>query len=219
MKLLATTMAVTLLVSNVASVAGQAKPVAPSPAPQAPAPSVPGGKPGVVPELITPPADYVIGAGDVLNVVYWRDKDGMTGDYAVRPDGKITLPLINDVDVKGLTTDQARQKLTKISASLLEDPTITVGVRAINSRKVFIVGGIQKPGPYDLVIPMDVVSLISTAGGLREWISGKNILIVRDEGGKTNTYYFNYQDFSKGKRSELPKNILLKPGDRIVVPE
>ena len=217
MKLLATTIAAVLLVSNVASVAGQAKPVAPSPAPQAPAPSVPGGTPGVVPALVTPPADYVISAGDVLNVVYWRDKDGLTGDYAVRPDGKITLPLLNDVDVQGLTPEQLRQRLTKLSGAILEDPTITVGVRAINSRKVYIGGGIAKPGPYDLLIPMDVASLLFTAGGLKEWVSGKNILIIRDEGAKTNTFQFNWQDFQKGK--DLHKNIPLKPGDRIVVPE
>lgn len=217
MKLFTTTLAVALLVSNVAAVAGQAKPVAPSPAPQGPVPSVADGTPGVVPALINPPADYVIGAGDVLNIVYWRDKDGMTGDYAVRPDGKITLPLLNDVDVQGLTPDQARQRLTKVSAALLEDPTITVGVRAILSRKVYIGGGILKPGPYDLLVPMDVFSLISTAGGLKEWSSGKNILIVRDEGGKPRTFIFNYQDYMKGK--DLQKNIRLKPGDNIVVPE
>lgn len=218
MKLFATTIAAALLVSNVASVAGQQKPVAPSPAPQGPAPSVAGGTPGVVPGItITPPADYVIGEGDVLAVVYWRDKDGMTGDYPVRPDGKITLPLLNDVDVRGLTPEQLRQKLTKASTSILEDPTITVGVRAINSRKVYIGGGIAKPGPYDLLIPMDVASLLFTAGGLKEWSTGKNILIIRDEGGKTNTFPFNWQDFQKGK--DLGKNIRLKPGDRIVVPE
>jgi polysaccharide biosynthesis/export protein len=218
MKLLATTIAAVLLVSNVASVAGQAKPVAPAPAPQAPAPSAPGGTPGVVPDLITPPADYVIGAGDVLNIVYWRDKDGMTGDYPVRPDGKITLPLLNDIDVHGLTPEQLRQRLTKVSVAILEDPTITVGVRAINSRQVYIVGGITKPGPYPLLTPLNVMSLITMAGGLKEWTSGKNILIVREEGGgKTNTFYFNFQDFQKGK--DLRKNIPLKPGDQIVVPE
>jgi hypothetical protein len=106
-----------------------------------------GGKPGLVPGLITPPADYVIGAGDVLAITYWRDKDGMSGDYGVRPDGKITLPLLNDIDVQGLTPEQLRQKLTKVSVAILEDPTITVGLRAINSRKVYIGGGILKPVP------------------------------------------------------------------------
>src|SRR5215207_7640458 len=216
MKLFATTIAAALLVSQLASAASQEKRVAPPPAPKGPAPSVAGGTPGVVPGTITPPADYIIGAGDVLAIVYWRDKD-MTGDYAVRPDGKITLPLLNDVDVQGLTPAQLRERLTKVSVQFLEDPTITVGVRAINSRKVYIVGGIQKPGPYDLLIPMDVVSLMAVAGGLKEFVNGKNVLIVRDEGGKTNTFQFNYQDFSRGR--DLRKNIPLKPGDRIVVPE
>jgi polysaccharide export outer membrane protein len=218
MKLFAITVAAALLVSNVASVAGQAKPVAPTPAPQGQASSVADGTPGVVPGItITPPADYVIGVGDVLAIVYWRDKD-MTGDYAVRPDGKITMPLINDVDVQGQTTEQLRARLTKLSAQFLEEPiTISVLLRAINSRKVYITGGIAKSGSFDLLVPMDVFSLIATAGGLKEWISGKNILIVRTEGGKTTTSTFNYQDFQKGK--DLQKNILLKPGDRIVVPE
>ena len=157
-----------------------------------------GGKPGVVPALVTPPADYVIGAGDVLNIVYWRDKDGMTGDYAVRPDGKITLPLLNDVDVQGLTPEQLRQQLTKVSAAVLEDPTITVGVRAINSRKVYIGGGIAKPGPYDLLVPMNVASLLH--GRRAEGVGQRQEHSDHPpRGGKTNTFPFNWQDFQKAR--------------------
>jgi polysaccharide export outer membrane protein len=214
MKSVALILAAVLVTASVPLFAEQAKPLAPAPT-QGPktAPTAGATQPG----LIDPPADYVIGIGDVLFVNYWRDKDNMTGDYPVRPDGKVTLPLLNDVDAAGLTTEQLRDRLTKASLKFLEDPTITVGVRAINSRKVYILGGIQKPGPYDLLIPMDVVSLMAVAGGLKEFVNGKNILIMRADGGGTKTFHFNYQDFSKGK--ELDKNIPLKPGDRIVVPE
>jgi polysaccharide export outer membrane protein len=216
MKSVALILLAALVTTSVPLFAEQAKPPAPAPTQGPKTPPTAG---AIQPDLINPPADYVIGVGDVLFVNYWRDKDNMTGDYPVRPDGKVTLPLLNDVDAAGLTTEQLRDRLTKASLKFLEDPTITVGVRAINSRKVYISGGIIKPGPYDLLIPMDVFSLIATAGGLKEFVNGKNILIIRDEGGKQNTFPFNYQDFSRGRADALRKNIPLKPGDRIVVPE
>ena len=165
---------------------------------------------------MTPPADYVIGAGDVLTVTYWRDKD-MTGDYIVRPDGKITLPLVNDVEAIGLTPDQLKDRLLKASAKMFVDPSITVGLKEINSRKVYITGGVQKPGPYDLLAPMTVLQLISTAGSLSEFVDGKNIVIIRNEGGKQTSFKFNYKEVTAGKR--LEQNILLKPGDTVSVPE
>jgi polysaccharide biosynthesis/export protein len=166
--------------------------------------------------LVTPPADYVIGIGDVLAISYYKEKD-MTADYQVRPDGKITLPLLNDLDASGLTTDQLREKLTKDSVKFFVDPNITVGVRTINSRKVFIAGGVTRPAAYDLLVPLDVLSLISVAGGLKEFVSGKNIVIIRTERGNQSFYKFNYKEVSEGKN--LKQNIPLKPGDRIVVPE
>jgi len=216
MKSVALILVAALVTSSVPLFAEQAKPAAPAPTQGPKTPATAG---AAQPDLINPPPDYLIGVGDVLFVNYWRDKDNMTGDYPVRPDGKVTLPLLNDVAAAGLTTEQLRDRLTKASLKFLEDPTITVGVRAINSRKVFILGGIQKPGPYDLLIPLDVVSLMAMAGGLKEFVNGKNIVIYRDENGKTNTFTFNYQDFSRGKPDALRKNIPLKPGDRIVVPE
>ena len=121
-----------LFLSTAATTLAQSKPATPGPA-------------GTTPPaagLVTPPADYVIGAGDVLTITYWRDKD-MTNDYPVRPDGKITLPLLNDVDAVGLTPDQLKERLLKASAALFVEPSITVGVKAINSRKVYITGGVQ----------------------------------------------------------------------------
>jgi polysaccharide biosynthesis/export protein len=165
---------------------------------------------------VTPPPDYVIGAGDVLTVTYWRDKD-MTGDYVVRPDGKITLPLINDVEAVGLTPDQLKERLLKASAKLFVDPSITVGLKEINSRKVYINGGVVKPGAYDLLSSMTVAQLISVAGSLREFVDGKNIRVLRIEGGKQFVFKFNYKEVLDGKN--LGQNIQLKPGDTVLVPE
>lgn len=164
---------------------------------------------------VTPPADYVIGPEDILSVVYWKDKD-MTTDVAVRPDGKISLPLLHDVTAAGLTPAELRDRLIDASKQYIEDPNITVVVQKMNSRKVFITGEVEKPGPYALIGPMSVLQLISTAGGLREYADTKKILIVRTENGKQVTYPFNYKDVVSGKN--LKQNIELKLGDTVVVP-
>ena len=167
---------------------------------------------------ITTPDDYLIGAGDVLIVTFWRDKD-MTGETVVRPDGMITLPLLNDITAAGLKPAQLSERLKELAvkAKLYDDPSITVGVKIINSRKVFITGGVGKAGPYDLMGPMSVLQLISLAGGLREFVEGKKILINRTEGGKQINLKFNYKEFMSGKN--LQQNILLRPGDTVLVPE
>jgi polysaccharide biosynthesis/export protein len=200
--------ATVLMVCSAVPGFAQQKPATP-PATTAPA-SAPAGA------LVTPPSDYVVGAGDVLAISYYKEKD-MTNDYIVRPDGKITLPLLNDLDAQGLTTDQLRERLTKESTKYFVDPNITVGVRTINSRKVYISGGVLRAGAYDLNVPLDVYSLIALAGGLKEYANGKNIIIVRTERGRQTSLRFNYKDFSAGKN--LDSNIPLRPGDKVVVPE
>lgn len=161
------------------------------------------------------PAGYVIGTDDVLSIVYWKDKD-MSADAKVRPDGRIALPLINEVQAAGLTPQQLHQKLTEESKKYMEDANITVVVREINSRKAFITGEVNKPGPYPLTSATTVMQLISLAGGLREYANAKNITIMRSEGGKQVALKFNYKDVANGKN--LQQNIELKPGDTVVVP-
>jgi len=175
----------------------------------APAPKVPaaGG--------VEVPPGYVIGPEDVLSVVFWRDKD-MSADVSVRPDGKITLPLINEIEAANLTPDQLREKLTSAASKFVEDPNVTVVVKAINSRKAFITGNVSKPGAYPLTAPTTVMQLIAMAGGLHEFADSKNIIITRLENGKQVAYSFNYKDFLKKKN--LKQNIELKPGDTVVVP-
>jgi polysaccharide export outer membrane protein len=161
------------------------------------------------------PPGYVIGTDDVLSIVYWKDKD-MSADAQVRPDGRIALPLINEVQAAGLTPEQLREKITEESKKYMEDASITVVVRQINSRKAFITGEVNKPGPYPLTSPTTVLQLISLAGGLREYADSKKIVIMRTVNGKPTSLKFNYKDVVNGKN--LAQNIALKPGDTVVVP-
>lgn len=165
--------------------------------------------------MIVPPSDYTIGPDDVLTIVFWRHKD-LSGDVVVRPDGKVTLPLINDVQAANLTPDQLRLELTEQIGRFVEEPTATVIVKQVNSRKVFITGNVVKPGSYPLTAPMTVVQLIALAGGLGEFADGKNITIVRSESGRPVSYQFSYH--SVARRKNLKQNIELKPGDTIIVP-
>jgi len=162
------------------------------------------------------PPGYVIGPDDVLQVIYWREKD-MSAEVTVRPDGMITLPLLNDVQAAGLTPDQLRDKLDEVAKKFLqEDPTVTVVVKTINSRKVFITGSVARPGPYMLTSPVTVLQLIAMAGGLAEFADRGKIWVMRQENGKSVRYPFNYKDVVKGKN--LEQNIELKPGDTVIVP-
>jgi polysaccharide export outer membrane protein len=161
------------------------------------------------------PADYVIGPDDVLSIIFWREKE-MSAEVAVRPDGRISLPLLNDVDAAGLTPEELRLRVTEAANKLIEEPTVTVVVKQINSRKVFITGQVAKPGPYPLGGPTTVVQLIAMAGGVLEYADDKNITIMRTENGKPVSFRFNYNEVKKRKR--LEQNILLKPGDTIIVP-
>jgi polysaccharide biosynthesis/export protein len=190
---------------------------APAPPPQqnAARPATPAASLTVVPKGVDTPPDYVIGPDDVLSIVFWRDND-LSHDVAVRPDGKISLPLINEVQASGLTPEQLRAALTTAANKFVEDPAITVVVKAINSRKVFITGQVAKPGPYSLSGPTTVLQMIATAGGVAEYAKSDRIMVMRTENGKTIGRRFNYKDVSQGRN--LQQNLELKPGDTIVVP-
>jgi polysaccharide biosynthesis/export protein len=159
------------------------------------------------------PADFVIGPEDVLSIVFWRDKE-MSTQVTVRPDGKISLPLLDEVPAAGLTPAALRAHLVEESKRFFGNPSVTVIVDHINSRKVFITGQVVKPGSYVIAAPTTVLQLIAMAGGLKDFADAKNITIVRQERGRTSSYLFNYKEF----RRNLRQNIELKPGDTVVVP-
>jgi len=167
------------------------------------------------PPVENPAASYIIGPDDVLSVLFWRDKD-MSVDVVVRPDGKISLPLVNDIQAGGLTPGQLRDNVNTIARRFLEEPSVTVVVKQINSRKLFITGQVEKPGPYPMSGTTTVLQLISMAGGLKEFTDGKRILIMRTKDGKQTGRMFNYREVTSGKH--LEQNIELHPGDTVVVP-
>jgi polysaccharide biosynthesis/export protein len=185
----------------------QSAPAANPARPSAAAPALPAG--------VTTPPGYVIGPDDQLAIVYWREKD-MSADVVVRPDGMISLPLLNDIPASGLTPEQLRVAITTGATKFVEEPTVSIVVKAINSRKVYITGQVGKPGPYPLSGPTTVLQLIATAGGVAEYADKSKIVVIRNEGGKQTTFRFNYSDVMKGKN--LSQNIELKPGDSVLVP-
>lgn len=174
-----------------------------APAPVTPAQSVP------------PPPGYVIGPEDVLQVLYWREKE-LSAEVTVRPDGMISLPLLNDVQVAGLTPEQLRDKVTEGAKRFIEDPSVNVVIKEIRSRKVFITGQVARPGAYALTSPTTVLQLIAMAGGLSEFADQNGITILRTENGRPVSLPFRYKDVVK--RKNLKQNIELKPGDTVIVP-
>ena len=185
----------------------------PAQAPQAAPPPQSAPSPAASP--VTVPADYVVGPEDVLGIVFWRERD-MSADVVVRPDGRISLPLLNDVDVDGLTPDQVRERITELSKKFIEDPNVTIVVKQINSRKVYITGNVERPGTFPLLRSTTVLQLIALAGGLKEFANAGEIVLVRNEGGKQVSFTFNYDQLKN--RKNLSQNIALKPGDTIIVP-
>ena len=115
----------------------------------------------------------------------------------MRPDGKVTLPLLNDVQAAGRTPEQLGDAIREAARKFVEDPNPTVIVKEIKSRRVFITGRIEKPGPYPLNGKTTILQLIAMAGGLREFVDGKNISLMRSEKDRQAVFAFNYQDVVK----------------------
>jgi polysaccharide export outer membrane protein len=180
-----------------------------------PAQATPLGPARVPPAPTAPPEDYIIGPNDVLSIVFWKD-ESMSSDVVVRPDGRISLPLINEVDAAGLTPEELRLKIAELAVKYFPDPTVSVIPKQINSRVVYIMGAVGKGGPYALMQPTNVLQLIALAGGLGEWAKEDRIWILRTENGKPLRFRFNYKEMLEGKNPQ--QNIQLKPGDTVLVP-
>jgi polysaccharide export outer membrane protein len=183
---------------------------------QAASPSQASGAKDQAPAAAALPAGYVIGAADILTIVFWRDKDMSAEAAVVRPDGKLSLPLLNDVQAAGLTPDELRTQLMEAARKYVQDPNVTVVVKEIHSRNVYITGNVTHAGTYPLGGGLNVLQLISLAGGLLEYADASKIIVMRMDGGRQQTFKFNYKDVVKQKHVE--QNILLKPGDTVVVP-
>ena len=158
---------------------------------------------------------YVIGAEDVLSIHVWRE-EALSRTVPVRTDGKISLPLINDIQAAGLTPLQLKEMLTQKFKMYIENPNVSVVVTEANSMKVFVSGQIRTPGVYRLRSETTLLQIIPMAGGFTDWANQKKILIIRNENGKEKRFTVNYKKIVNGDVPE--SNILLKAGDTIIVP-
>ena len=158
---------------------------------------------------------YVIGPEDVLFISVWRE-DTLTRTILVRADGKISMPLIDDVQAAGLTPLQLKQNIAEKLKQFIDNPNVSVVVTEANSFKVFVTGEVRTPGVYRLRSETTLLQIIPMAGGFTEWANQKKITIIRKEGGKERRITANYKKILEG---EDPKsNVVLKPGDTVVVP-
>jgi polysaccharide export outer membrane protein len=161
-------------------------------------------------------ADYIIGPNDILAVNVWKEAE-LSRELPVRPDGKVTLPLVGDVKAEGMTAEQLRQELTQRLSSFVSSPEVTVIVQEAKSKRFNIVGEVQRPGVYPLTHRMTVLDAIAMAGGFRDFAKTKKIYVLRlAVDGSQSRLPFNYRQVINGKRFE--QNVTLESGDTIVVP-
>lgn len=158
---------------------------------------------------------YTVGPEDVLDVSVWKD-EALSKEVVVRPDGKISFPLIGDVQAQGRTVDQIRQEIQTRIEEFVPGAPVSVMALQIRSPKIYIVGKVMRPGMYVMFERMSVMQALALAGGFTPFSATADILVLRDEGGKQVTINVDYDDLAKGKR--LDQNILLNTGDTIVVP-
>ncbi len=163
----------------------------------------------------TADANYVIGAQDVLDISVWKEPE-VSRVVPVRPDGKISLPLLNDVQAAGLTPDALAQQITESLKKYVTNPQVTVIVTTINSQRVYLLGEVSRPGAFPMIPGMTVLQAISSGGGFTQYARTNKVYVLRNENGKQVKYPFNYKEVINAKKPE--QDIPLKAGDTIVVP-
>jgi polysaccharide export outer membrane protein len=163
----------------------------------------------------TPSADYQIGPEDVLDISVWKNPE-LSRKVPVRPDGKVSLPLVNDIQAAGLTPSELRDQITTKLAEYIPAPEVSVMVREVHSRKVAVVGAVKMPGRYEMKSPMTVLEAIALAQGLTDFASRDRIVVLREVNGKTTQLPFNYRKI--GDDGSPQQNFFLRAGDIVVVP-
>ena len=157
------------------------------------------------------PKSYLIGPEDVLLIRVWREPE-LSGQFMVRPDGKISLPLINELQAGGITPAKLNTQITEALGKYMTRPEVTVVVQQVNSKKFYIQGEVNRPGAYPLVVPTTVLEALVNAGGFKDFANTKKIVILRG----SERLKFNYKDVVRGKN--LDQNIQVQNGDQIIVP-
>jgi polysaccharide export outer membrane protein len=160
--------------------------------------------------------DYVINAGDTLEITTWKEPDLSRTDIIVRTDGKISFPLLNDVQAAGLTAAELKRIIESGLKEYVELPVVTVNVTQLGSQKFYILGEVINTGEYPLTKDLTVLQAFALAGGFTQWASKKEIILMRKEGGKEKIYRINYNNITKGK--DFDQNLKLQADDTIIVP-
>ena len=158
--------------------------------------------------------EYIIGPSDVLEIIVWKEED-FTREVTVRPDGRITLPLIDDVMAAGKTPMQLKEEIQKRLQEYIDLPVVTVIVKSFGSKYYYIIGEIAKPGGYLMGKPVTILQALALAGGFTEWAKKDKIMVIRTEGKNRKILYFNYKEAAKGQKIN---DFYLQPDDVIVVP-
>ena len=173
-------------------------------------------KDGRLPDTqVEPSQEFIIGPEDVLSITVWHEPD-LTNRVTVRPDGKIGIPLLNDVQAGGLAPKQLQEQITEGLKLFVSGPQVSVVVQEIHSQIVYVTGAIARPGAYPLGHPMTVMQLLVHAGGLSKFAKSEEIQILRREAGKLRRFRFNYKQFAEGRNYQ--QDIFLRTGDMIIVP-
>jgi polysaccharide export outer membrane protein len=162
------------------------------------------------------PKDYQIGAGDILEITIWKEPDLSREAVLVRTDGKISFPLLNDVQAAGLTPLEMKKNMEVGLKDFISNPFVTITVQSPESQKIYILGEVANTGEYPLTKNLTVLQAFALAGGFTEWASKKEIILMRKEGNKERIYRVNYKNIIKGK--DLGQNLKLKADDTIIVP-
>ena len=165
-----------------------------------------------------PPSEskqYILGPEDVIEVLVWKEND-LSKTVTIRPDGKVSLPLIGDIQAAGLTTENLKEKIKKRLKEFIDNPTVSVIVTQINSMRIFIQGEVTTPGVYQLRNYTTFLQAISLAGGFNEWAKTKRIVIIREVEGVRWRIPVDYEKIISGK--DIDQNIILERGDTIIVP-
>ena len=160
--------------------------------------------------------DYRIGSGDILEIVTWKEPDFSREEVLVRLDGKISFPLLNDVQAAGLATGELKANIEAGLKDYVSHPVVTVSVRNPHSQRFYILGEVQNTGEYPLVKHLTVLQAFALAGGFTEWASKDEIILMRNENGADRVYRINYKAIAKGR--DLGQNIKIQADDTIIVP-
>ncbi len=192
--------------------AQQAAPAPKQEAPAGPAKPTVGApvKPMALPASAVDNDTYILGGGDVIAVQVWREPD-LSGQKVIRPDGRITMPLIKEVQAAGLTPNQLAEAIATALSKFVNNPDVGVSVEQVLSRRYFVDGEINRPGAYPLATPTTVFEAITMAGGFQEFANKKSIIVIRGD----KRFKFNWNEVVKGKN--LSQNINIENGDHIMV--